>query len=84
MRLDCCEYPGLFILGLHSQVMTITLILNTLKWFAAAALAIYLIIWILRKLHIILPQNVVRAIWAILVVLTLIWIIDYSMVQDYI
>ena len=57
--------------------MDIVSILYALISLAIAVGIIYLIIWILGKLNIVLPQNILRVIWVILLLLTLIWIIQH-------
>jgi hypothetical protein len=57
--------------------MDIVNILYALISLAIAVGVIYLIIWVLGKLNIVLPQNILRIIWVILVLLTIIWIIEH-------
>jgi hypothetical protein len=57
--------------------MDIISILYALISLAVAVGVIYLIIWVLGKLNIVLPENILRIIWVILVLLTIIWIIEH-------
>jgi hypothetical protein len=57
--------------------MDIVSILYALISFAIAVGIIYLIIWVLGRLGINLPQNILRIIWVILVLLAIIWIIQH-------
>jgi hypothetical protein len=52
-------------------------ILYALLSLAGAILIIYLILWILGLLGIVIPENIRKVIWAILIILALIFIVTH-------
>jgi len=52
-------------------------ILYALLTLAGAILVIYVILWILGLLGIVIPENIRKVIWAILVILALIFIVTH-------
>jgi len=52
-------------------------VLYALLTLAGAILVIYIILWILGLLGIVIPENIRKVIWAILVILALIFIVTH-------
>lgn len=52
-------------------------ILYALLTLAGAILVIYVILWILGLLGIVIPENIRKVIWAILIILALIFIVTH-------
>jgi len=57
--------------------MSIVTILYALISLAIAVGVIYLILWVLGQLGLSIPPNIVKVIWVILILLVLIWIVEY-------
>jgi len=55
----------------------LTAILFGLLYLAVAVLVIYVVLWLLGKLGIVIPANIVSVIWVILIILVLIWIVQH-------
>jgi hypothetical protein len=51
-------------------------ILYALLYLALVIGAIYLILWILGLLGIVIPENIRKVIWAVIIILALIWIVS--------
>jgi len=57
-------------------------ILWALLTLAGAVLVIYLVLWILGLLGIVIPENIRKVIWAILLILALIFIVTHFLGGD--
>ena len=52
-------------------------ILYALLYLAIVVGIIYLVLWVLAKLGIAIPANIVNVIWVILLLLAVIWILEH-------
>jgi hypothetical protein len=51
--------------------------LSALLYLAIICVVIYVVIWVLGMLGVVIPANILKAIWAIVVILALIWLISH-------
>ena len=54
----------------------LTSVLYGLLYLAGVILVVYVILWILGLLGIAIPENIKKVIWAIVIILCLIWIVS--------
>ena len=52
-------------------------ILTALLYLAIIIVVVYVVIWVLGLLGIVIPGNILKAIWAIIIILSLIWLITH-------
>jgi hypothetical protein len=52
-------------------------ILTALLYLAIIVVVVYVIIWVLGLLGVVIPGNILKAVWAIIIILALIWLITH-------
>jgi hypothetical protein len=52
-------------------------ILYALLYLAIVIVVVYILLWVLSLLGVAIPANILKAIWAIIIIIALIWIITH-------